>query len=341
MLNEFSMRNFGIHRELQWSTLGKINVILGENGTGKTHILKALYSAVKVLERYQKGNENRGVAELLADKLYWTFQVDRLGDLVSKSAKKSLQFSLSMDKHMLSYEFGTDTNQKITKVKTTSDTAWDTTSIFVPAKEILSLWQVILKSRDQDQIFGFDDTYLDLVRALQIPTRKGNNYGAFAKSRETLEQILKGNIVYDEVRGLWYFKRGNVKFPIGLVSEGIKKLSIFHQLLANRYLMPESILFIDEPEASLHPKAVSRFMEMLAVLASSGMQIFLATHSYFVIKKLCLLARSKNIPMPVLSLRLDGLPETADMKDGMPDNSILDESVQLYEAEVDLALGEG
>ena len=36
-------------------------------------------------------------------------------------------------------------------------------SIFIPAQEVLSLYSVILKSREVDQSFGFDDTYYDLV----------------------------------------------------------------------------------------------------------------------------------------------------------------------------------
>lgn len=42
----------------------------------------------------------------------------------------------------------------------------DITSIFIPAKEVLSLFSVILKSREIDKSFGFDDTYYDLAKAL-------------------------------------------------------------------------------------------------------------------------------------------------------------------------------
>ncbi|MFK5970006.1 MAG: hypothetical protein QM487_07820 [Candidatus Marithrix sp.] len=40
-------------------------------------------------------------------------------------------------------------------------------SIFIPAKEVLSLFSIIKKSRLIDKTFGFDDTYLDLVIALE------------------------------------------------------------------------------------------------------------------------------------------------------------------------------
>jgi len=65
-------------------------------------------------------------------------------------------------------------------------------------------------------------------------------------------------------------------------------------------LTPESILFIDEPEAALHPEAVIKFLDMLALLADQGMQIFMATHSYFVLKKLQILTVQKALsPYPL------------------------------------------
>lgn len=57
-------------------------------------------------------------------------------------------------------------------------------SIFIPAREVLSLFSVILKSRDVDRVFGFDDTYYDLAKALRISPSCGRNYITFANSRK-------------------------------------------------------------------------------------------------------------------------------------------------------------
>ena len=64
-------------------------------------------------------------------------------------------------------------------------------------------------------------------------------------------------------------KKGNQKFPIGVTSEGIKKIAILDTLLGNRYLDANSIVFIDEPESALHPVAVSDLLDIIAVLAKS------------------------------------------------------------------------
>ena len=201
--------------------------------------------------------------------------------------------------------------------------------------------QIILKSREQDRAFGFDDTYFDLARALRITPTRGNDYRAFSKSRKDLEKILGGSIEYDEGSGRWIFVKGRNRFPIGVTAEGIKKIAILDTLLGNRYLDNHSIVLIDEPESALHPSAISRLLDIIAALAEAGLQFFLASHSYFVVKKLLLIAQERSWSIPVLSGEEhagDTIWNQNDLMEGMPDNQIIDESVRLYQQEVELAL---
>lgn len=336
MLNNIELNNFGPLTELNWPKLGQINLVIGENGTGKTFLLKALYCTMKTLEEYKRGDDQRRLEDILAEKLYWTFQPEKIGDLVTKGVDATLSCSVAFDNSQFSYKFGKDTVRQIPTIENHVQPR-SSNSIFLPAKEVLSLHQIILKSREQDKLFGFDDTYLDLARALRQSPTKGRNYPEFANSRESLEDILGGRIEYDEKAGRWQFKKGNQKFSIGVTAEGIKKIAILDTLLGNRYLDTKSIIFIDEPEAALHPTAVCQLLDIVAMLAGSGIQFFLASHSYFVVKKLFLIAQKEGISIPVISA--DGNQwETADLKDGMPENTIIDESIRLYKEEVELAL---
>ncbi|MDY2685177.1 MAG: AAA family ATPase [Selenomonadaceae bacterium] len=342
MINSVQIENFGMHKNVEWKHLQHINLLLGVNGTGKTFILKALYVAMRTLEQYKRGNAQQSLQDILQEKLHWTFQTDRLGDLVNKTGNAKLSFAMTVDNNKsISYEFGRDTVKKIVKAGTTFEKNRDSNTVFIPAKEVLSLQDVILKSREQDMMYGFDDTYLDLVKALQLPRQRGNNYQHFADGRKILKDILGGTVDYDEKKHQWYYKKGNTLYSINTTAEGIKKIAIFNQLLANRYLTPRSIVFLDEIESSLHPKAVVEFLRMLYELSKSGMQFFIATHSYFAIKELYLLAQKNHIHIPVLSLKENNTPSYDDLLAGMPDNSIIDESIRLYEREVDLSLGDG
>lgn len=70
-------------------------------------------------------------------------------------------------------------------------------------------------------------------------------------------------------------------------------------------------------------------------LAKAGLQIFLSSHSYFVIKSLYVLAHQHRVSIPVLSF---GETEVAvgDLLHGMPDNPIVEESINIYKQELAL-----
>lgn len=336
MINQIKLKNFGPLTNLDWKNLGKINLVLGGNSAGKTFLLKALYSAMRTIEEYKRGDELKSASEILADKLYWTFQSDKIGEIVTKGADGSLSFEMSFNDKNLIYRFGKDTTKQISSLENHIPPR-GSNSIFLPAKEVLSLHQIILKSREQDKSFGFDDTYLDLTRALRLSPQRGKNYKEFSDSRKRLEDMFGGKVEYDEASGRWLFKKGNQKFSIGVTAEGIKKIAILDTLLCNRYLDTSSIVFIDEPESALHPTAISELLDIIAVLAERGIQFFLASHSYFVVKKLYLLAQEKGLSIPVISSGTDKW-DVSDLKNGMPDNPIIDESIRLYKEEVGLTL---
>lgn len=334
MINSVCTNNFGPLTDLQWSKLGNINLILGPNSCGKTFLLKALYSAIRTLEDYRRGDDQRTASEILQEKLYWTFQSDKIGDMVTKGAETPLSFMMQLDNHDFRYSFGRDTVKQISELENHNPKR-ESNSIFLPAKEVLSIHHIILKSREIDKVFGFDDTYLDLARAIRQSPKKGKNFDEFARSRQKLEEMIGGKIEFDEITGKWLFKKGNAKFTIGSTAEGIKKIAIVDTLLGNRYLDDKSVVFIDEPESALHPDAIGTLLDIVALLAERGIQFFMASHSYFVVKKLFLIAMEKNLSIPVISNQ-ENRWNIADLREGMPSNSIIQASIDLYMKEVEI-----
>ena len=334
MITSIDISNYGPISNLCWENLGKINLVIGPNKSGKTYLLKALYSAIKTVEAYRRGKDVRKDTELLFDRLYWTFQVGSIGRLV-KSGAKALKLDMTLDgNRQLSYTFGPAAERQPNILLNTCDPRPDN-SIFIPAKEILSLQNIIIKNREIDQEFGFDNTYYDLAKAL-TPTTKGRNYKEFSKVRNTLEEAIGGHIEYDEKNNAWIFKEGNRMLSISMTSEGVKKLSILGTLLGNHYLSKDSVIFIDEPESALHPQLVSTFMDIIMALSKMGIQFFIASHSYFVIKKLYLLAHQHSVSLPVISFDREGGYIRSDLREEMPANPIIDESIRLYTEEIDL-----
>jgi len=335
MIENFSVTNLANIKSLKVNNLSNINVFTGKNDTGKTMILNILYVLSKSLENFNRGDENKTFKEIISEKLYWVFQVNKLGDLVSKDREdksKHFEIKATIDNQNLFITFGDSANKTVGNITEIVENR-QKNSIFIPAKEVLSLFSVIKKSRFIDKTFGFDDTYLDLVIALEQEPKE--NFVNFIETKKILNNLINGKFLYEN--GAWFFRRDRMKISIFSTAEGIKKIGIIDRLLANGYIQPDSIMFIDEPESFLHPRAVVDFLDIIALLAQNKIQIFIATHSYFVINKLMLVAKKDNVDIPIISLAKDNY--TIDnLKDGLPQNSILDTLVTLYEDELDLAL---
>lgn len=332
-----NIKNLGRVKEFECKEFSNINLIIGENGSGKTFLLKALYSAIKSLEDYKRGDDIRNINDILSEKLRWTYQTEKIGDIVTKNAEAPYSFSFVVGNDAFEYQFSKDASTKVVNVENSIQRN-DCNSIFIPAKEVLSLYSIILKSREVDRSFGFDDTYYDLAKALRVSPTRGKNFTAFAESRSKLKNIVNGKVDLDENSNRWYYKEGNYKYSIGATSEGIKKIAILDRLLANGYLGKKSVIFIDELESALHPSAISDMIDMLYYISSKmDIQIFIASHSYFVIKKLCLVAMENNESIKCVSMDDNGI-RVDDLVDGMPANSIIDESIRLYEEEVERVL---
>ena len=135
----------------------------------------------------------------------------------------------------------------------------------------------------------------------------------------------------------WIYKKGKSKFAINTTAEGIKKIRILDTLLVNRHLSPKSVIFIDEPESALHPTAISDLMNIIVMLAEQGIQFFLASHSYFVVKQLYLQAQKSQCSFRVIHTNGQEWT-TEDLSEGMPQNAIIDESIRLYKEEMELSL---
>ncbi|KEQ19725.1 AAA family ATPase [Endozoicomonas numazuensis] len=338
MIKVFEFKNLGPLDYVAADNLGQINLIIGPNSAGKTWLLKALYAAIRTLEETGRGHSNSSLSDVLSDKLYWTFQSGKLGDIVSKGKGKKLSASVTLKgQPPLDFSFGQDTAKQVGDVTSEGLHRREANSIFMPPKEVLSLDKIILQTAIIEKQFGFDSTYTDLVLALQKQEPQGKSNLPLAQTGHALESMFAGRIEYDRNRKEWIYKVGNTRFSINATAEGIKKIGILDILIRNQYLTQDSVVFIDEPESALHPTAITQLFDIIELLAKQGMQFFIASHSYYVVKKLYITALQENIDIPVLIANGNGQWQQASLKDGIPDNEIINESVRLFEQEIGVA----
>lgn len=79
MIEQISLKNFGVHSATEWNNLTRINLILGENGTGKTFLLKAIYAAMRTIEQAYRGDSRQDAAEILPGEAALDFSTGAIG----------------------------------------------------------------------------------------------------------------------------------------------------------------------------------------------------------------------------------------------------------------------
>jgi AAA15 family ATPase/GTPase len=338
MFESLTLKNFGTFSEFTWTNHAPVNIIIGENDTGKTYILKSLYCLAKSIQEYTISAQQKPWKNILADKIYNVYQPtnDKLGSLVKKGSDR-LSVEAKVWGNNYEFEFGKDTKNTITQGSEEIFKPLEPRSLYIPTKEVLTALNAIASTKNQ--IGGFDETYHDLIDAIRIPVTKSKLITGFQKALRAIKPLFDGEVVMRKDE--FILKRGRETYNMAQVAEGIKKLSILIILILNQSIQKGTILILDEPETSLHPRAIIAFCEMLFYLSQAGVQVYLATHSYFVIKQFELLARKYKQATQICSLvkSEDNIKiEIEDLQEGLPDNPIIDVSIQLYEDDVRLGL---
>lgn len=355
MIKSIGIKKFMAHSELSLNDIPAINVIIGKNDTGKTGLLKLLYTVIKSLEIYSLKKKHGDISykKELADKLADVFMPRKngLGDLVQKGSDERLDVKININNGKynqdLYFAFGNRTESTITTCMEPSNTIPDNSinALFIPAKEVLTAFNDISSIRELQYGKGFDDTYLDLIKALRVDTTKGRVASELSTVNKVLEDLFEGRIEQTGQQDQpFIFKKGNQQFAMQQTAEGIKKIGILTTLITNRQLGKGTVLFMDEPETALHPDAIRKMVEMLVAMSKAGVQIFIASHNYFVVKQMALCAKRDKLHIKCWNLDKEiGQPLTNsfhDLIDGiLPENSIVNESLAMYNDDIKITLG--
>ncbi len=106
-----------------------------------------------------------------------------------------------------------------------------------------------------------------------------------------IEKIISGKIIRNERDDLVFVekgekgeKRGKTPISLPLTASGVIQLGMLGHLIETRVIQKGSILFIDEPEAHLHPDWQKRIIEVLYKLSEAGVMVIIATHSPVIMK---------------------------------------------------------
>lgn len=328
-----------------------ITVILGRNDMCKTALLKMLYAVGKSAETYDQlsdqGFEPK-FAQILSDKLQTVYGVrNSLNELIRKNGTpKKISVNMELDAKRLSavsFSYGTDTRNSVlpTMTITEKDKEKSTNYIFIPAKEVLTAFNTIKAIARKFFYPGWDDTTLDLIDLLDIPV-VDNKQSPFEEVLNQVKNMFSGELRQINTAERFVYKKNGADFSLPLTAEGIKHIGILSTLILNGQLRKNSVLFLDEPEDNLHPRALRQLVKILAMLSREGVQVFMNTHNYFTLKQLQIEAQTYGTDVLCIGLyRGDkGTVEASfdNLRVGMPSNEIVSESLAMMDEEVKLEL---
>lgn len=317
MLKQLTISNFTAFSKATFSFSPGLNVIVGANGTGKTHILKLGYLFTRAwsdLSNQRVSPTGKRAEAYFEERLMGLFRPERLVHLVRKGAKTATTLDADVAgeiptvkiymphekppvgvQEMLQWEIEINKDEaKVHTAKLSNDAAGNTilpAPLFVPSKEIVSFFDGLISLFENYKI-QLDETYRDLAVAMTVPESQQPSE-LLPQLLDRLSIIVGGELVLEKGRLVLIQSSGDRLEP-QLLAEGFRKLGMLLYLVRNRVIEAGSTLFWDEPEANLNPELIRPMIEVLAALAAQGVQVVLATHSLFVLREIEILAHDQH-----------------------------------------------
>jgi energy-coupling factor transporter ATP-binding protein EcfA2 len=348
-LARLKLRRFTAFEEAVFDFAPGINVLIGENGTGKSHILKLVYCLNESVRRYVSGEglngTPRALRDIVAEMLASVFQPDDLGRLVRRGVgrRKAEIVAIWSDGEKEQRLAVTLTSLGRLTVAAGAEVPLLERSVFLPTREVLSIFPGFIASYQRRES-SFDRTVYDLCVALDARALRGPRDAMRAALLAPIERVLGGRVVNEN--GRFYLKLADGDMEAPLVAEGLRKLGMLAYLVINGSLSENGFLLWDEPEASMNPRLTELSGGVVLGLAGSGVQTMLATHDYVLTSELTLSVeqqRSRDAAFFALGRapkRKGTFVERGERLSELQENSILAAMAALHDREAEAFAGE-
>lgn len=300
MLKSLGIKNLTVFPEASFHFSPQLNVVIGENSTGKSHFLKAIYSVLAVsAEEGRKPNATfptKTVLQVrLAEKLVSVLRPETLGRLARRKQGRErceMNFAFGEQKLDIDLSFATMSKSEVGIEKLPK--IWlEKSPVFLPTRELLTIFPGFVSVYDNHYL-DFDEIWRDTCVLLGAPALRGPRESRIKELLSPLEEVMGGEIELDR-NGRFYLKvSGQGRMEMPLVAEGLSKLAMLARLISTGSLLDKGYLFWDEPEANLNPKLIKKVARTILELCKSGIQVFTATHSLFFMRELDIMLHTKQ-----------------------------------------------
>jgi len=323
MLKRLHLKNFTVFADADFEFGLGLNVLVGTNGTGKSHLLRIGYAVEVVREKVKNVDLSNGFSRLPRRESEWGGRLFyELPDVFQTSLRNMVSFERTKQSAIVEVEFKTDYDKNeavkfeinyehdsirvIGGGEIASENVTAIAPVFIPAKEILTLSWMLPGS--EQIVAPLEKNYLDLLKQLRLlPLRKPETISTI----QALTDIIGGE-VREEGDKYYLVDKSGRRVVANMMAEGLRKFGMLQKLLANGSLTKHKTLYWDEPEANLNPALLQKLANILAELARQGFQIILATHSTDLLKEFHILSRQKDaVPLPIKYFGLNARPGEA------------------------------
>lgn len=335
------IKNFTVFEDQTIEFCDGINVVIGANGSGKSHLLKILYAMSQSIS----SDERQYFDEKMINSIFFNL-LNRLfkpeNELIfplKRNEKEDLELNLITNHNNYNVLF-TSKNIPYPGIigQLPKENLSEAKGIFIPPNDVLSIYPGFTASYEKREL-AFDQTYYDACKALSAtPLKKHNEL--LSKLIEKLEAILEGKVVQKGDRFYVQSQTGDQRIEAHLMAEGHRKIAALLHLVMNGSIDTETILFWDEPEANMNPRLIKELADVLRILADAGVQIFLATHDYLLTGELSIAVEyqtNPQVPVQFIGLSQQG-NEPVQVQSGntlakLDDNPIVEEFAAHYDRE--------
>lgn len=337
MLKNLKVKNLTVFSDAEFEFSPGLNVIVGENGTGKTHVLKSVYAGLYVSAKGGKDRADPTKAYMqpaVAEKFTSVFKPEQLGRLASRSHGHSrCEVRLDFADPGASYSFHFSTQSKAEVQIEQAPQDWlDKFPVYLPTRELLTIYPGFVPLYETTHL-EFEETWRDTCILLGAPLAKGPREKTVKQLLAPLEQAMGGQLYLEDSRR-FYLKSPSGNLEMHLVAEGHRKLATIARLIATGSLLDKGCLLWDEPEANLNPRLVKSIASTILQVCRNGIQVVFATHSLFLLRELEILKHSaefNDVPVRFFGLHGDDKGVRVEQGDGMDDIgdfAALDEQLQ-------------
>ncbi len=330
MIRKIEITNFTCFENISIVLVPGVNVFIGENGTGKTHLLKLLYAI-------QSSSVNDSFAKEISGKILRIFLPRglRLKRLIrkGKGPANEAEFSVSVNGDKI---LGKIRQNSINMTGSGMSCLKPAHAVYIPVKEML-VNAPGFRSLYSTREIHFEEIYHDIIDKAFLPPLKNID----SEKQQLLKQLEKkmgGKVI--SKNEVFFLKSRNNELEFTLIPDGTRKLALLWLLIRNGSIDKGSTLYWDEPEANLNPSMMPTIVETLLQLEKTGVQIVLTTHSYAVLKEFELQREDHSLRFSALFKENGGgiqLKQSNSYTNLFP-NKIAEEFARIYDLEIKRAI---